>query len=110
MPWSSENRNIADSDLSILDIKSQVIEEVVSWSTIQAGKIPSNEILLSSGILDEELLQHLREERLATMLADEVLEKDEVWVEYEFEESQVKLDIADMVLEQLVSEIIDSFS
>ena len=34
MPWSSENRNIADSDLSILDIKSQVIEEVVSWSTI----------------------------------------------------------------------------
>ena len=44
------------------------------------------------------------------MLADEVLEKDEVWVEYEFEESQVKLDIADMVLEQLVSEIIDSFS
>ena len=44
------------------------------------------------------------------MLADEVLEKDEVWVEYEFEESQVKLDIADMVLEHLVSEMIDTLS
>ena len=34
MPWSSENRTIADSSVEISEIRNQVIEEVVSWSTI----------------------------------------------------------------------------
>lgn len=88
-------------------IVQNVKEEVERWSTTQAGKIPTGEMVLSSGIIDEEYMQQVREERLASMLAEEVLEKDDVWIDYEFEETQAKLDLADMVLEKLVIETID---
>jgi hypothetical protein len=64
-------------------------------------------MLMSNGVLDEELLQQVREERLANMLAEEIIEKDGIWVNYEFEETQVKLDLADIILEHLANEIIE---
>lgn len=56
---------------------------------------------------EEELLQKIREEKLAKLLTLEVLEHDKIWTDYEFEETQVKLDLADMVLEQLASEVVE---
>ena len=64
-------------------------------------------MLMSNGVLDEELLQQVREERLANILAEEIIEKDGIWVNYEFEETQVKLDLADIILEHLANEIIE---
>lgn len=107
MPWSYTDRQmmplLKNPDVIIVEVK----KEIKKWSSIQAGKIPSRDMMLSDGILDEEILQQAREERLAAMLAEDVMEKDEVWVEYEFEETQAKLDLADMVLEQLVVESIN---
>jgi hypothetical protein len=40
------------------------------------------------------------------LLATEVIENEPKWLNYEFEDSQVRIDLGDMILEQLVSEAI----
>jgi hypothetical protein len=40
------------------------------------------------------------------MLAGEVAEQEHQWLNYEFEESQVKIDLSDMILEHLVEELV----
>ena len=106
MPWSFTCRFDKKNNKPIKLILEEVKEELLDWSTIQAGKISTEDMMLSNGILDEELLQQVREDRLANMLAEEIIERDNIWINYEFEETQVKLDIADMILEELSGEII----
>lgn len=43
---------------------------------------------------------------MAAMLASEVVETEHQWLNYEFEESQVKIDLSDMILEHLVEETV----
>lgn len=40
------------------------------------------------------------------MLANEVVEGEHQWLNYEFEEGQVKIDLSDMILEHLVEEVV----
>lgn len=40
------------------------------------------------------------------MLASEVIETEHHWMNYEFEEAQVKIDLSDMILEHLVEELV----
>ena len=58
------------------------------------------------GHFDEELFAEIREKKLATLLAREMIENEPRWLNYEFEDAQVKIDIGDMILEQLVTETI----
>ena len=59
---------------------------------------------------DEEVMTHdekisqLREEKLSVLLAQEIQEEDKQWNHLEDCETQVKLDIADMILEELAIE------
>lgn len=86
MPWSSSVRELSRSVRLELVI-TEVVDELESWSMLQAGKVPTADMMLSSGLMDEESLQDIREERLANMLATEVLENDHIWVDYEWEEA-----------------------
>jgi len=52
----------------------------------------------------------IRDKRLATLLAQEVIDNEDMWINYEQEETEVKIDLADMVLEHLVGEITDFIS
>ena len=57
-------------------------------------------------MFDEELFQEFRERRLAATLANEVVESEHLWLNYEFEDNQVKIDLSDMILEHLVEEAV----
>ena len=46
-----------------------------------------------------------REKRLAKLLTQEIKAQEEKWLDYENEETQVKIDITDHLLEQLVEEV-----
>jgi hypothetical protein len=107
LPWSTNVRALAPPQPNLAAIQDKVLAEVAEWSTFEVGKIPEGDIILSSGQVDEEQLQQIREERLSKMLTQEILENDQVWVDYEAEEAQVKIDIADMILEQIMAEIED---
>lgn len=43
---------------------------------------------------------------MATLLATEVIENEFEWLNYDFEEAQVRIDLGDMILEHLVTETI----
>lgn len=73
---------------------------------MQAGTLPRREFVFA-GLFDEELFAEIREKKLATLLAREMIENEPKWLNYEFEEAQVKIDIGDMILEQLVTETIN---
>lgn len=80
----------------------------MEWARTFAGALPCSELLLEYGIkgpLDEDKLTLLREERLALVLAAEIEENEQLWTDYEYEETQSKLDVADMILEFLAEEV-----
>ena len=58
------------------------------------------------GVFDEELFSEIREKKLVALLGREMIENEPKWLNYEFEQAQVKIDIGDMILELLVTETI----
>ncbi|CAI2381250.1 unnamed protein product [Moneuplotes crassus] len=78
---------------SVLDTYSQMNDDF--GDTLDANQLS-----------DEERLQQLREERLSLMLR-EIQDEDYKWNKFEACEIQIKLDLADMVLETLVCEVIE---
>jgi hypothetical protein len=67
--------------------------------------LPRKEFVFG-GHFDEELFAEIREKKLATLLVREIVETEPSWLKWDFEEAQTKIDLADMVLEQLVTETI----
>lgn len=47
---------------------------------------------------------------MAQLLASDLVQEEEKWLDYEMEEVQVKLDLSDIVLDHLVSETVDIIS
>lgn len=76
-------------------------------SHFQAGRIFNEEIITSNGGIDEGLISRLREDRLERLVFYEAIEEEDEWIDYEFEQIQVKLDISDMVLDELEEELIN---
>ena len=62
------------------------------------------------GVFDEELFSEIREKKLVALLGREMIENEPKWLNYEFEQAQVKIDIGDMILELLVTETIKILS
>jgi hypothetical protein len=58
-------------------------------------------------ILMRIILERCERNKLATLLATDVIENEYKWINYDFEESQVKIDISDMILEFMLSESIN---
>lgn len=125
-PWKKQKQAAYDRNYSKADIVlllSKTKRKVNEWMDISAGtrKIPPagfldnmsrmneemNDTMHPSQMSDEERLQQLREERLSLLLSREIQEEDFKWNEFEPSEVQIKLDLADMVLETLVCELHD---
>ena len=88
------------------EIRTKVLKELEIISSFQIGRIFSEEIVNMSGGIDEELIESLREEKLEKLILFEILENDGEWVCYEFEEMQVVLDLADLLMEVLADEMV----
>ena len=72
--------------------------QLFRWAIMQAGTLPRREFVFNN-VFDDELFAEIREKKLATLLAREMIETEPKWLNYEFEEAQVKIDIGDMILE-----------
>ena len=70
------------------------------------GTLPRADFIFS-GEFDDELMAEIWEKKLAVALAAELIENEPSWLEYDFEETQVKIDLADMVIEHLTIETIN---
>lgn len=56
--------------------------------------------------LIENATQELRQSKLANQLQQEILEDEHFWLNYEFEETQIRIDLGNMILNQLMEETI----
>lgn len=106
LPWSFNNRNVTNKPVMLSAVIGEIIDEIKQLNKVRAGKVPKIDFISNSEDTEEELVQQLREEQLSCMLALEIVAQEPSWINYEFEETQVKLDIADMTLEELVEETI----
>ena len=107
MPWSLDTKTVSEAPLQIGRILTEVVEEVKEMNRVHAGKVPVIDVVSNSQDTEDDLIQQMREEQLSCMLATEIATQEPLWINYEFEEMQVKLDLADMALETLVEETID---
>ena len=46
-----------------------------------------------------------RQEKLAELMTDDIIEHDALWVDYEIQDTQTRFDLADMILHHLAGEI-----
>lgn len=109
MPWSRKHRkNLIymyeggeDLDLVLIQVKNTVLH----WARVRAGALPPSG---SRKAEDDPQIAHVRERALAQMLAQELLkEEDSRWLDYDQEEAQVKIDLSDIILDQLIGETVD---
>ena len=81
------------------------------WAQAFCGSLPSPVFCFPSNQardkedFNEELFQENREKRLTQVLSAETVEQEHHWLNYEYEEAQVKIDLSDMILEHLVDEL-----
>ena len=77
MPWSEQTRTLTYKNGQQIDVVlKNVRQKVLDWAKSFSGALPCSELLQEYGIkgpLDEDKLNLLREERLAVVLATEVL-------------------------------------
>jgi hypothetical protein len=56
------------------------------------------------------LFSEIREKKLVALLGREMIETEPRWLNYEFEQAQVKMDLSDNILEILVTECIEQLN
>ena len=69
---------------------------------MSAGQLATRQQQMSPRARDR--LELLREDKLAKILIAEADENEPIWVDYEYEETQTKLDIADLILDLMCKE------
>ena len=87
----------------------EMIKKFMKWGEsfcrVCSGKIPTSDMVLPDGTLDEDLLQSVREQGLEQILYFDILEVEPSWIDYEQEENLMKTDVADIIVSDLIEEI-----
>jgi hypothetical protein len=107
MPWKIQDQVFV---LEYDSLMKAAAKKLVKWAEIEAGKIPTSDLLNSFGNLDEDKLQAVRQERLAQFLIVDVAESEKSWVECDLEETQVALNVADFVFDVICWEALEIFA
>ena len=94
LPWSKQSRALTYKNgepTEIPKIKTRIENKIIGWIGDQNPNEPSPDAW---------------EKRLAVILANEIEESEPLWTDYEFEETHVKIDIADVILDELYNETV----
>ncbi|KAL4506565.1 hypothetical protein ABPG72_000136 [Tetrahymena utriculariae] len=108
LPWKLNQKKLANMKIKDHDIErvlGMAIGRTLKWGSCLCGFIPEK-IEFPPGQDEEnnEYLNQIKEDRLAQMLENEVLENEHKWLVYEEEETDVQLEIADDIFHSLMSE------
>ena len=106
MSWSRVSRKLKPTEDFTLEEMFEITKhDLFRMAIMQAGTLPRREFVFGN-LFDEDLFAEIREKKLATLLCREIVDNEPQWLKWDFEEAQTKIDIADMVLESLVTETI----
>ena len=122
MPWS-KNTRVAKQETTLKEAKAilqKASNRVIEWSQTGAGSkyapLPApptqtqdefGEEIVQPPLQDgeEDRKNQFRQEKLGYLMTKDIQETDNLWTDYEVEDTQVRFDLADMILADLASEI-----
>lgn len=113
LPWSTNLRTLTykySEQERVEEVLYEVQDKIMTWAETEAGTLTDSDTILNAPMeirqvmTEKQFLTQIREERLARLLSAEINEAEPLWLDYEYEETQVKLDIADMILQELCFE------
>lgn len=105
MTWSTKLRKLREDEILEFSKMFEIIkQDLFRWGYTTAGTLPKREFITDGEHFDEDHFNEIREKRLASLLATDVMETEYKWINYDFEEAQVKIDICDMILEHIMTE------
>ena len=87
-----------------MDVARKVLEE---FRMLNACCIGRHEEIDVSDFRDENAILKYKERQLDKVIYNDVVVEEEKWLDYGFEEAQVKIDLADVILYELVTEVIN---
>lgn len=106
LPWSNRTRNVSykytKSQVSKSNLKRSIASELTTVMNSKMGLISDNH-----EYLDIDQLNQDREKKLMNNIIKELTESEELWRNFELEETSVKLELSEMVLEQLLNEVVE---
>ena len=122
MPWSTNTREVKQmtTEEGARTILDQAVKKVLEWETTEAGSkfapLPPpptqlqdeyGEDIVQPPLADgeEERRNQHRQEKLGLLMTQDIEENDALWIDYEVEDTQVRFDVADMILADLAQEI-----
>ena len=82
-----------------------ITKEVRKCCLVSAGRIPNISMINSEGVIDESLLQRIRENGLSAMLTGEIEDIEKEWIDYEADEISVSFEVTDLILSDLLGEL-----
>jgi hypothetical protein len=104
LPWTGKGSFIVDYTRLNVEVLHKVRETLLDWNSFKGGPLPCKEFYHNNHF-DEDSFADFREKKLAAILAYDIDKEDEErWLDYENEESQIKLDLADIILDAIVEE------
>ncbi|KAL4494558.1 hypothetical protein ABPG72_004460 [Tetrahymena utriculariae] len=109
LPWkinSNKLSSIIITPENIEKILGLAIAKVLKWGSFLCGFIPERIESPTGEIvqIEDEYLNQIKEDRLAQMLENEVIENEDKWLTYEDEETDVQLEIADDIFNYIIEE------
>ncbi|EGR30855.1 IQ calmodulin-binding motif family protein, putative [Ichthyophthirius multifiliis] len=112
LPWKININKLCSIKITqdnIEKIFGLAIAKVLKWGSSLCGFIPERIESPTGEIIqiDDDYLNQIKEDRLAQMLENEVLENEDKWLLYEDEETDVQLEISDEIFNSLIQEIVD---
>ena len=105
----SQNKKFLEiTDQNINEIYCKALGRTLEWSETLCGLLPDkDEKTVESSDADMDYIGQLREEKMARMLAQEVIDSEGDWVNYEEQEVEIKLEISQLVWEEFLMQNID---
>lgn len=103
LPWINTIR-FEYKSLTLEDIQDKVISDLLLLNSFEIGSIVEIDPWIKKP--SESQLIKLKESQLDKILFFEAIIEESRWTDYEFEESQVKIDLSDMILQDLALELI----
>ena len=104
LPWSNARKQ-RKIYRNVEEIQEVVQGRVLAINKIKAGRIAYEDS--AEQVRSEQAMLQQREQGVVKILVHEIEESKDTWSNYEHEEVQAKLDLADMVLEIAIEEIIE---
>lgn len=114
-PVTSKN-NMPTQEINIENISSiyeKTVTRTIEWSETLCGLLPDKEEKTNESMEDAadiDFIAHLREEKMARMVAREVVESEAHWINYEEEEVEIKLEVSQLVWEEFLLQNINEIS